>query len=397
MAIDRRPTQQDLSWFLDLHTQGKLNLNPPYQRKSVWMPKDKRFFLDTVLNNYPCPAIYLQKHTDEHYKTTYNVIDGKQRLTTVIEFYTNKIRLPDDLGDVTLNNKKWSEIDDDKVKKSFLNYSFSVETLDSLDYTGWNTVFDRLNRNAKTLSHQELRHARFDGWLINRAEQEAEHPFWKEIKISSTSKARRMKDVEFISILILVILEGEIVGFPQSDLDILYARYNEISESDKTEETFFENESFDDLNDGNEQDDSQLKFDEQFVSYAIPQDDIDEFEKKLSDIKIFISDLNKSPSDILTTNKIFGKKRTTHLYTLWTYLALIKIPDNVGKFKEKYEELFSIFEKLEKTDESAWQDIAIDGTKRKIAISYYTNAIGATTEKPQRQARLEALKQFLEV
>ncbi|MFI3190835.1 hypothetical protein BCS42_03790 [Crenothrix sp. D3] len=397
MAIDRRPTQQDLSWFLDLYAQGKLNLNPPYQRKSVWMPKDKRFFLDTVLNNYPCPAIYLQKYTDEHYKTTYNVIDGKQRLTTVIEFYANKIRLPDDLGDVTLNNKKWSEIEDDKVKKNFLNYSFSVETLDSLDYTGWNTVFDRLNRNAKTLSHQELRHARFDGWLINRAEQEAENPFWKEIKISSTSKARRMKDVEFISILMLVILEGEIVGFPQGDLDILYARYNEISESDKTEETFFENESFDDLNDGNEQDDSQLKFDEKFVSYAIPQDDIDEFEKKLSDIKMFISDLNKSPSDILTINKIFGKKRTTHLYTLWTYLALIKIPDNIGEFKEKYEELFDIFEKLEKIDESAWQDIAIDETKRKIAMSYYANATGATTEKPQRQARLEALKQFLEV
>jgi hypothetical protein len=58
MAIDRRVTQQDLSWFLDLYAQGKLNLNPPYQRKSVWMPKDKRFFLDTVLNNYPCPAIY---------------------------------------------------------------------------------------------------------------------------------------------------------------------------------------------------------------------------------------------------------------------------------------------------------------------------------------------------
>jgi hypothetical protein len=192
-------------------------------------------------------------------------------------------------------------------------------------------------------------------------------------------------------------LEGEIVGFPQSDLDILYARYNEITESDKTEEMFFENESFDDLNDGTEQDDSQLKFDEQFVSYAIPQDDIDEFEKKLSDIKMFISDLNKSPSDILTTNKIFGKKRTTHLYTLWTYLALIKIPDDVGGFKAKYEEFFDIFEKLEKTDESDWQDIEIDETKRKIAISYYTDATGATTEEPQRQARLEALKQFLAV
>jgi hypothetical protein len=396
MAIERKATQQDLSWFLDLYAQGKLNLNPPYQRKSVWMPKDKRFFLDTVLNNYPCPAIYLQKETDARYKTIYNVIDGKQRLTTVIEFYDNKIRLPDNLGDETLNNKKWSEIKDDKIKISFLNYSFSVEMLDCIDYTGWNIVFDRLNRNAKTLSHQELRHARFDGWLINRAEQEAENPFWKEIKISSISKARRMKDVEFISILMLVILEGEIVGFPQSDLDILYARYNEITESDKTEENFFENESFDDLNDGTEQDDFQLKFDEQFVSYAIPQDDIDEFEQKLLSIKTFISELNKL-SGVLTTNKMFGRKRTTHLYSLWTYLALIEIPSDVNIFKEKYEEFFDIFEKLENTDATLWSDISIDVSKKNIVIPYFTNAIGPTTEEPQRKARLEALKRFLEM
>jgi len=359
------------------------------------MPKDKRFFLDTVLNNYPCPAIYLQKETDENYKTTYNVVDGKQRLTTVIDFYHNKIRLPDDLGDAKLNNKKWSEINDDKIKKNFLNYSFNVETLDSIDYEGWNTVFDRLNRNAKTLSHQELRHARFDGWLINRAEQEAENPFWKDIKISSTAKARRMKDVEFISILMLVILEGRIVGFPQSALDILYEKY-EITAIDETEESFFEDKSFDALNDGTDQDNSQLKFDKQVASYVNPQDNIEEFENKLLEIKGFITELIKS-SEIITTNKVFGRKRTTHLYTLWSFLALIKIPDNASIFKEKYEEFFDIFEKLENTDESAWQDISIDEVKRKIVISYYTNAMGATTEEPQRKARHDALMQFLEV
>lgn len=395
MAIDRRPTQQDLSWFLDLFHQNKLNLNPSYQRKSVWMPKDKRFFLDTILNNYPCPAIYLQKETDANYKTTYNVVDGKQRLTTVIDFYANKIRLPDDLGDETLNNKKWSEIDDDKVKKSFLNYSFNVETLDSIDYAGWNTVFDRLNRNAKTLSNQELRHARFDGWLINRAEQEAENPFWKEVKVSSTAKARRMKDVEFISIFMLVILEGKIVGFPQSALDKLYAKY-EIAVLDETEEEFFEKESFDALNDDKVNQDDQLEFDEQVASYVVPQDDIEEFEKKFAEIKLFVSELNKL-SDILATNNIFGRKRTTHLYTLWSYLALIEIPSDVKVFKEKYEDFFDIFEKLQNTDETLWPNCPIDETKKNIVISYYTNAIGPTTEEPQRKARLEALTRFLKV
>lgn len=390
MAIDRRVSQQDLSWFLDLDRQKKLNLNPAYQRRGVWMPKDKKFFLDTILNNYPCPAIYLQKETDKNYLTTYDVVDGKQRLMTVIDFYNDKIRLPDNLGDERLDNKKWSEIEDDGIKKRFVNYSFTVEMLDSIDYEGWNEVFDRLNRNSKTLSHQELRHARFNGWLINRAEQEAEQPFWKMIKISSTAKARRMKDVEFISILMLVLLERKIVGFPQSALDRLYEKYEVKQEME--EEGYFEQESFESQYEENNE--SQLNFDKQVGSYTVSIDDIDNFEKLFNNIKTFITNLN-TISDVLTENKIFGAKRTTHVYTLWTYLTLKKIPDDIKAFIRKYEELFALFETLKVTDEGKWSEINFDENKKAQAIKYYTNATGPTTEEPQRKARLEALERFL--
>jgi hypothetical protein len=36
MAVDRRVTTQDISWFLDLDNNKQLNLDPPYQRRSVW-------------------------------------------------------------------------------------------------------------------------------------------------------------------------------------------------------------------------------------------------------------------------------------------------------------------------------------------------------------------------
>ncbi len=268
-----------------------------------------------------------------------------------------------------------------------------METLDSIDYEGWNTVFDRLNRNSKTLSHQELRHARYDGWLINRAEQEAEHPLWKAIKISSTAKARRMKDVEFISILMLVILERKIVGFPQSALDTLYAKY-EITE-DMAEDEYFEQESFDPQVNGQDgQDESQLEFDAQVASYVIPRDDIDEFEQTFSDVKSFISDLNEK-SDLLTEHKAFGAKRTTHIYTLWTYLSLKDIPTDIDVFAQKYQEFFEIFDLLKSTDEAKWAEIELDDNKKASAIKYYTNATGPTTEKPQREARLEALEKFI--
>jgi len=391
VAIERQPTQQDASWFLELYRQEKLNLNPSYQRRSVWTRKDKQFFLDTILNNYPCPAIYIQKEITEDYETIYNVVDGKQRITTIIEFYNNKIRLGDDLGDENLNGKLWKDIYNDTIKRRFISYRFSVDILDSIDNEGWNKVFDRLNRNSKTLTNQELRHARFDGWLINRAEQEAVNPIWKDLKISSAAKARRMKDVEFISILMLVILEEKIVGFPQSALDKLYEKY-EI-EAEGSEEEFFEEKQFEGSNEGIEKDD-QILFDEQISEYIVPQTDIESFEEKFLIIKSFLEDIIFK-TDILSDNKVFGAKRTTHIYTLWTYLSLIEVPDDINSFITKYEKFFEIFETLKNTETSNWPDVSAKFAGVNHVIKYFENSVGPTTEEPQRRARLDALKNYL--
>jgi hypothetical protein len=98
----RSPTTQDISWFLDLNEKGQLDLDPSYQRRSVWSPRDKRFFIDTVLNNYPAPPVFLHKTLDDRGRSTYHVVDGKQRIQTIIEFTQGKVRIPDDFADVTL-------------------------------------------------------------------------------------------------------------------------------------------------------------------------------------------------------------------------------------------------------------------------------------------------------
>jgi hypothetical protein len=63
--MQRRPTTQEICWFLNLYKNGQLDLDPPYQRRSVWSPKDRRFFLDTIFRGYATPAIYLYKVTDD--------------------------------------------------------------------------------------------------------------------------------------------------------------------------------------------------------------------------------------------------------------------------------------------------------------------------------------------
>src|ERR1035441_777137 len=166
--MQRRPSTQDITWILDLHHNKQLDLNPPYQRRSVWTRKDKQYFLDTIFRNYPSPAIFLHKTIDDAGKATYHVVDGKQRTQTILEFASNKLRLASTYGDNRLDGKKWSDLEGEQaLKQRFWNYQITVEMIDIVEGTVVNEVFDRLNRNSRKLTAQELRHAKFDGWGIS--------------------------------------------------------------------------------------------------------------------------------------------------------------------------------------------------------------------------------------
>ena len=103
--MKHRPTTQDVTWLLDLARNKQLDLNPPYQRRSVWTSKDKQFFLDTIFRDYPSPAIFLHKSISAEGQSMYHVVDGKQRLETILAFAANKLRISKEFGDVRLDGK----------------------------------------------------------------------------------------------------------------------------------------------------------------------------------------------------------------------------------------------------------------------------------------------------
>jgi hypothetical protein len=214
--MDRRPTTQDITWLLDLDRNNQLDLDPPYQRRSVWTRKDRQFFLDTIFRNFPSPAIFLHKSMNEDGAATYHVVDGKQRLQTILHFVRGELRIAKDYGDIRLDGKKWEElVGDTELKHRFWNYQVTVEMLDEQQVAMVRDVFDRLNRNARRLTRQELRHAKFDGWLIGAAEDDSEREEWKELGITTRARSARMTDTQFISELMLVVLENKVLGFDQ--------------------------------------------------------------------------------------------------------------------------------------------------------------------------------------
>lgn len=234
--MKRQPSPQDVSWFLDLDRRSLLDLNPPYQRRSVWTKKDREYFIDTVLHDYPSPAVFVHKTTDDNGSSTYHIVDGKQRLETIIAFSKGKFRVPQTFGDERLNGKLFADLDSE-FKQAFWNYSISVEFLPNVDESFLNNVFERINRNSRKLTDQELRHAKFDGWFITFVEAQGTDEDWTAIGVVTKARSKRMADVQFLSELLMASITSNIRGFDQRDIDDFYAAYEDPDEEALTQST----------------------------------------------------------------------------------------------------------------------------------------------------------------
>src|SRR3569623_5015 len=93
---------------------GRLILSPYFQRNLVWRDGHKRDFIDTILNGYPFPQVFLARGPInlETMEASTCVVDGQQRLTAIREFVG---------GDLDVNGNHFADLDV-KKKEDFLKY-----------------------------------------------------------------------------------------------------------------------------------------------------------------------------------------------------------------------------------------------------------------------------------
>ena len=234
--FDRNPNTQQAGWFVDLESAGRLDLDPPYQRRSIWNMDFRQFFIDSVIRNYPTQAIFVEVQIDPDGPTQYRVLDGKQRLTSLFMFMRDEFPTPDSLGDLQLDDAYYSDLPK-AVKSQVLSYKFTVENIQDAGPAELNQVFDRLNRNVARLNKQELRHARYGGAFITKMERLAEEDFWSEIGVVTPARRRRMLDVEYVSEFYVVALDGVQDG--KDYLDEVYAKYDEEIPTERSTDRLF--------------------------------------------------------------------------------------------------------------------------------------------------------------
>ena len=132
----------------------QLVLNPEYQRQYVWGNMKASKLIESCIIKIPLPNIYL------HYTGgKYEVIDGVQRLTSVLDYMKDKFPLSDLNIYPQLNDKKYSQLEA-KFQTAIEDYAFRCIVLrEDSDTNAVREIFKRLNSGGIILSPQETRHA----------------------------------------------------------------------------------------------------------------------------------------------------------------------------------------------------------------------------------------------
>lgn len=341
---------RDVKWVSDNFKSGQLIVDDSFQRRYVWLNKDRVSLIESILMGFPIPEVYLwQNKTDpDTGERIHSIVDGQQRLGAVFDFVTDEYSLDKKFfpkGQASdYIGKKFSELSPEQ-KSIIWGYDFSIRFINSdVSLENIKDIFLRLNRTNITLNPQELRNAEFNGEFIKLADEISKNNFWEDYKIFNAGDLRRMTDIQFISTILIFIRMGIAEETTQVALNKVYDQYNE--------------------------------------SYPQSQEDKELF-LALLDVISKILNGNKNILEIA--------KKKTHFYSLFTlayFLFRSKLDEDFGyqNVAAKLDEWYGHYNNETKFD---------DDIKNELLNEYRILSQEGVQKKANRQRRMEILKSLV--
>jgi len=202
-------TSYTINDFLEWHDKKQLKLSPKFQRRSVWKDVAKSFLIDSIMRKKPLPKIFIRQITDIKTRTTTReVVDGQQRLRTIIDFINDGFKVKT-VHNKEYGNKFFSELNED-IQGTILTYKFSVDILIGVDDSEIMDIFARLNTYTTALNKQELINAEYYGYFkqLVYSLSHKYNDFWIENKIFTEYRIMRMEEVELVADLVIAMIAG---------------------------------------------------------------------------------------------------------------------------------------------------------------------------------------------
>jgi len=212
--------------LVDWFRRRDLVVNKEYQRGGgLWPTPAKSYFIDTILKEFPFPKVYFHERVDMTTKRPRReIVDGQQRLSTIVDYVDDKFALGSNAGD--LRGNRFSDLTPEQ-QESFYSYTVSVDVIRNADRSDILQMFRRMNAFTLPLNAAEKRHSEFFGefkdWVNTTLDRYGS--ILIDWNILTSRQIVRMADAEFVADVALAIEEG-IVSTSPAKLLGMYKRYD---------------------------------------------------------------------------------------------------------------------------------------------------------------------------
>ena len=225
------PQTYTIAEVLKWNADKELELNPKFQRGPVWSAPARSYLVDSVLLGYPIPKLLFRTIVDRSTRRTLrDVVDGQQRLRTIIDYVNDKFALGSKAS-ADFRGFRYSGLEPD-IQDQFLAYKLTCEQLLGASDEDVLEIFVRINSYTVPVNAAELRNARFDNEfsglvksLIRRV------PTVWQVGVLSNRDRVRMIDQSLIAEVLGYFQTGVTDG-AEDDIDSIYARNKDAKPAD---------------------------------------------------------------------------------------------------------------------------------------------------------------------
>mgnify|MGYP000406559160 FL=1 len=192
------PADTTLKGYKQQSEDGLLSV-PDFQRRFVWDQVKASKLIESFLIGLPVPGVFLYK---PRAGTGYQVIDGHQRITSVVSFLKGTI------GEKKFRlkgvNSRWngaafedlSEGEQFKLEQAVMRATI-IQQLDPQDDRSIYMIFERLNTGGMNLNPMEVRRCVYHGPFITALDRINEGESWRKC-LGKQSIDKRFRDVELV-------------------------------------------------------------------------------------------------------------------------------------------------------------------------------------------------------
>lgn len=227
--IAPKTSSEDIETLDFKEKSGRLIINPEYQRNFIQTQESASAYIESIFLGLIIPEIQIF----EDYTTgNREIIDGQQRMLSLLKFYRGEYKLRKLKSLPELNNLYFKDLPVE-LQNIIRGFQVNIRIYTNEDDLYKYVIFERLNTGSKKLNAQEVRNCVYKGGLLQLTKEMA---LWQDIKdlLFGVKNLRFEREEAILNILSVMHLVKEDEGYEVLENDVMKNRINNYLELGKS-------------------------------------------------------------------------------------------------------------------------------------------------------------------